>query len=126
MTIMHDQSKLSSWLQAELNKRGWSQSELARRASLSSATVSDILGERTNPRLDFCVGVAHAIGIRPEVVLRKAGLLPPLSEADETQEEINYLWQQLSDEEQELELVFLRSIMLRKKAKSPRTAPSTS
>ena len=66
------------WLTTELDTRGWTNSELARRADVGFSTVSRVFSRQQNPGLDFCIGVARALDLPPEDVLRRAGLLPPL------------------------------------------------
>jgi transcriptional regulator with XRE-family HTH domain len=72
----------SSWLYSELDKRSWSQSELARRAELAQPTISLVLSEQKNPGPEFCYGVARAFRLPAEVVFRRAGLLPPEPDGD--------------------------------------------
>jgi len=79
----------SDWLSAEIDARGWNKSELARRAGLNDSTVSMVINQKRNPGFDFCVSVANALEVRPEVVLRQAGLLPP--EPPEVEEEAGLL-----------------------------------
>lgn len=69
--------EFSEWLNEERNKRGWTQNELARRAGMTSSGVSQVITRRTFPGPEFCRGVARALGVPPERVFRKAGLLPP-------------------------------------------------
>lgn len=66
-----------SWLVEELDDRGWSQRELARRAGISAASVNQILGEQREPSPDFCISLASAFRLPAEFILRKAGHLPP-------------------------------------------------
>ncbi|NJK53248.1 MAG: helix-turn-helix transcriptional regulator [Leptolyngbyaceae cyanobacterium SU_3_3] len=45
---------LSTFLNDELKKRGWSQRELARRAELSPTSISEVLSGRRGPGRRFC------------------------------------------------------------------------
>jgi len=74
------------WLIVEMNTRGWSNSELARRSDVVQSTVSLVLSGKSRPGDDLCTGIARAFRITPEEVFRRAGLLPPLlaSENDPT------------------------------------------
>src|SRR5579872_2810947 len=50
----------------EMAKRGWSQSEVARRAGLSQPAVREIImGKTKNPRIDVILGLAKAFGVTP-------------------------------------------------------------
>ena len=72
-----ERATFSAWVHAEIDKRGWRASDLARAANVSKGTISDILNERRRPGLDVCVAIARALKYPPEDVLRIAGLLPP-------------------------------------------------
>ena len=65
-----------SWLEKELKARGWTMRELARRAGLTHVTISNVLNGTRNPGVEFCLGVARAFREPPELVFRRAGLLP--------------------------------------------------
>jgi len=67
-----------TWLTKELDVRGWSNNELARRANLASSSISMVISGKRTPGVNFCTGVARAFGIPPEEVMRYAGLLPSL------------------------------------------------
>lgn len=67
--------EFSKWLQAELNNRGWGQSDLARRSGLSTSQISNVLNGGRDAGPDFCIGVARALGISREEVFRQRGWL---------------------------------------------------
>jgi transcriptional regulator with XRE-family HTH domain len=67
-----------TWLTDEIVSRGWSNSELARRAGISPAAISMVMSGQNRPGNEFCLGIARALGIPPEDIFRKAGLLPDL------------------------------------------------
>lgn len=71
-------SDFGEWLSGEAHHRGWSLNELARRAGRGSSTVSMVANGLNRPGWDFCVGMARALGLPPEDVMRRAGLLPSL------------------------------------------------
>ncbi len=100
---------LVDWITKETENRGWSMRELARRANLSHATISNVLSQQRRPGWDFCVGIAQAFQVPPETVFRKAGLLPSKPETSEQAEEALHLFQQLSPEKQRLALKTLRA-----------------
>lgn len=88
----------ATWIINELDRRGWNQSELARRAGLSPTAVSDVLSSRRNPGLVFCDGIAQAFKMPSEDVYRIAGLLPGETDADPTLSKIQHLFSALQDE----------------------------
>lgn len=66
----------SLWLGQELERRGWSRSEAARRGEISPSSLDKVMGGFGNPGTRFCRGIARAFQISPEEVYRLAGLLP--------------------------------------------------
>lgn len=54
-------------------------SELARRAGLAPTTVIDVVNGKANPGTRFCSGVARALKVPADHVLRMAGHLPDSS-----------------------------------------------
>ena len=68
--MMFVDGKLAAWLVKELNIRGWSHRELARRSDLSQTTVSDVISEKRPATWDFCAAVARAMGISVDEVER--------------------------------------------------------
>lgn len=109
----------STWLMTELEKRGWTNSELARRAGVVPSTVSMILSNQKQPGLDFCVGVARALGELPETILRRAGLLPPLPAAVEEENEVLQIYRTLPATQRRTILSMLRALAPREARPSP-------
>jgi transcriptional regulator with XRE-family HTH domain len=72
-----------SWLYSEMEGRGWSISELARRAGVSHVAISNILNHKRNIGIDVCSGIAHAFrdSYSYTEVFRLAGIFPPLPAA---------------------------------------------
>ena len=71
-------TEIGEWLEGQLEERGWSSSELARRAGISQSSVSNVLTGKQVPGLEFCKGVAEALDVRTEELLQQAGHLPPM------------------------------------------------
>lgn len=67
---------LKEWLSQELKRRNWSHNELARQAGLSQSTVSSVISGNRNAGADFCVKVASALDVPPEMLLKMAAILP--------------------------------------------------
>lgn len=65
-----------NWLNAELDRRGWSRSEAARRGGISDSMFGKVIGGFANPGIDFCRGVSRAFDVPMEEVFRLAGILP--------------------------------------------------
>lgn len=73
----------NDWLEQELKRRRWRQTDLAQAMEMSDSTISHLLAGNRNPGPDLCNGIARAFGIPPEEVFRMAGLLPALPEEDD-------------------------------------------
>lgn len=74
---METRETIGDWLLRELEDRGWSQSELARRAGIGNATLSRIISGTRDAGPDVARAIAQALGETPEKIYRLAGLLPP-------------------------------------------------
>lgn len=75
---------LSDWIFDELNQRGWTPAELAKRAGVNTGTLSRVLTGDRNAGPDLCRAIAKALGEPPEKVFRIAGLLPALATTEDT------------------------------------------
>ncbi len=75
-----------------MKKRSWSQADLARKSGLDTSLVSNILSSRKNIGVTSANAIAKAFKIPPEIIFRKAGLLPEVFDSSERVEEIIYLY----------------------------------
>jgi len=116
------------WLRRELDKRGWSQNELARRAGLTSGSVSQVMTGLRRPGVEFCQGVARAFKISETVVFVEAGVMSPARNASEvTLQELYDLLKDLPVSEQRAILAEARERWESVHGESPpQLAPSTS
>lgn len=98
---MYQKVDFAQWLLKEMQARGISQAELARRASVSRATVSKTLKQKSFPSWEVCLAFAHGLDLPPEIVLRAATLLPEERQDNGRVEEeiIRYKVKELSDEQ---------------------------
>lgn len=119
---------MSIWIAKELEQRGWSHRELARRAGVSQTAVSQAVSMGRGIGWDFCAAIAKPLGVSPEHVFRLAGLLPslPASEDGPILEEIIEIVKHLPNEEKEevRDYAKLRYEKLEKK-KPPKTIAVT-
>lgn len=101
----------SDWLVDWLNKKGWTQSELANRAGVTRTAISDVISRRRNPGTDLCLAIARALDLPPEIVFRAAGLLPPAPSNTEFEEHFLHLLRQLPPKERQeiLELLMFKT-----------------
>lgn len=113
----------SEWLYQQIDKRGWSQSELARRAKVSRTAISNVLNNNRQPGTDLCLAIADAFKMPPEHVFRAAGLLPPNPDNDPLLDRANHLLAQLPPEKQQEALAFLDFLVERSQSSEPDTRP---
>lgn len=89
----------SEWVTKELEIRGWSRSEAARRGHISPSMFDKVINGYSKPGTKFLDGIARAFGIDPILVYRKAGLIPNGTEVISFQD-WEYLLAQLPEEDQ--------------------------
>lgn len=66
--------ELANYLRDELNRRGWSATQLAARARLPKQTISNILNKpEMTPELPTYVALAEALGVSLAFLLERAG-----------------------------------------------------
>lgn len=106
--------KFSEWIDAELHQRGWSYREFSRRVNRSHSYVTNIANGTTEPDAQILRKIADAFNLSPEDVFRRAGLLPPETAPGPGTRELTYLFDQLSDEDQEEALIILRGYVREK------------
>ena len=82
MSSVDNSLDFAEWLHQEINKRQWSQADLARNADLSRAVINKLLNGRTYPQPNTLDAIARALKLPTETMYRKAGLLPRASETD--------------------------------------------
>lgn len=99
------------WLLNELKKRGWSQSELAKRAGLAPSTISNIFNANKGLGEVSLSAIAKALNVPTEIVFRAAGFLPKAHIMTEQKEEILYLFDKLSEQEKKDAIRYLRFLI---------------
>jgi plasmid maintenance system antidote protein VapI len=68
-------NSFGAWLQAEIDKRGWTKSMLARNAKVSPAAISDVISGRRNIGPELARSIAKALKMEQEAVFRIAGIM---------------------------------------------------
>ena len=119
---------LQDFILKQVGDRGWSLNELARRAGLSSGSISMVMSEQRRAGPVFCNGIARALKISPEEVFRRAGLLPPAPPENPSIIEVTRLFVKLSPEQREYVLTTMRALRQeqeRKAAIGPVAEPAT-
>ena len=116
---MEMSDNLINWIEHEINTRGWSIRELARRSELAPTTISDVLGNRARAGLQFCNGIARAFKVPPERVFREAGLLPAViigQDDEQKKKELDDYWKYLTTGERDTLTTMARALYERRTA----------
>jgi transcriptional regulator with XRE-family HTH domain len=103
-------SEFGEWLATELKTRAWSSSELARRAGISQSSVSNVLTGKQIPGLEFCKGVARALNVPADRLLRLAGHLAPMPDSVAEEQEAMRLFRMLNGQMRSVALSVLRAL----------------
>lgn len=73
----------ADWFNRQLKRREWGRSDFHRKSGVSRSTVySWSTGERV-PDPPLCETIAETFGVKPELVMAKAGHLPEYAETDD-------------------------------------------
>ena len=95
MSSVGSKLKFAEWLQSEMNKRGWSQSDCARSADLNRAVINKLINGKSRPQPATLIAISRAFRIPVETAYRAAGLLPPSPDGDEITNEMLYIFKSL-------------------------------
>ena len=98
MCLLMTMNDFPDWLRKELEKRNWSQADLARRSGISAPQITRVLSGERSFSSDSLLAIAKAFKLPPEHVFQAAGILPPKSEEDKLIEQIIALTEGLSEE----------------------------
>ena len=113
-------ASFSQWLQTEMNKRGWSQSDCARAANLNRAVINKLLNGRCNPQPATLMAIARAFKIPVETTYRAAGLLPPSAAMDETTAELMFIFNSIqSPQRRATAIALLKALVLEEENDQP-------
>jgi transcriptional regulator with XRE-family HTH domain len=87
--------RFAEWLQQELDKHGWSQSDCARACDLNRAVINKLLNGKSRPQPMTLMAIARGLKIPMETAYRAAGLLPPSNDDDEATQELIHIFHSL-------------------------------
>lgn len=102
----------SEWLQAEMDKRGWSQSDLARAADLNRAVVNKLLNGKSHPQPSTLEAISRALKIPLETIYRVAGLLPANPDNDDAMEEAMYIFKSIQNSQRRATAIALLKALI--------------
>ena len=107
MLVVGQHLRFTEWLQAEMDKRGWSQSDCARACDLNRAVINKLLNGKCKPQPTTLMAIARGFKIPIEIVYRAAGLLPPSSDGDDTTLEVLYIFKSLQSPQRKATAIML-------------------
>jgi len=110
--------KFIDWLNDQLDRQGLSDREMARRGGISQSSIS-LVRSGSNPGLKTLQAIATGLEIPLSVVLQKAGL-DDMAEMTATRKEADFLFTQLTDEDQDTVLTMMRALIRRKREAATR------
>lgn len=99
--------RFTEWLQAEIDKRGWSQSDCARASDLNRAVINKLLNGKCKPQPPTLIALARGFKIPVEVAYRAAGLLPPNHDMDDELQEVIYIFSSLRSPQRKATAIML-------------------
>lgn len=99
--------RFAEWLQSEIDKRGWSQSDCARAADLNRAVINKLLNGKSKPQPHTLVAIARAFKIPIEIAYRAAGLLPPSTDGDDSLEELIHIFKSIQSPQRRTTAIML-------------------
>lgn len=102
----------SEWLQQEMDKRGWSQSDCARAADLNRAVINKLLNGKCKPQPSTLIAIARAFKIPVEIAYRAAGLLPPSIDLDDTSAEVVHIFNSIQSPQRKITAIMLLRTLL--------------
>src|SRR6266498_529199 len=105
--------QFSEWLQSEMDKRGWSQSDLARSADLNRAVINKLLNAKSKPQPSTLGAIARALKIPIEITFRAAGLLPRSADHDDTEEELIHILKSIKSPERKVTAIVLLKALIK-------------
>lgn len=102
------------WLLTQLEERGWSQSELARRVGVTRQAIGRIINEGRKPQIETINNIAMALGESPTELMIRAGLLKEINDPRQAAVEIlGYKLEELDDTQLDEVLQFIEFIQNR-------------
>ena len=99
--------RFAEWLQTEIDKHGWSQSDCARACDLNRAVINKLLNGKSNPQPVTLIAIARGFKIPVEIVYRAAGLLPPSPDGDDAVLEILRFFRRLQNPQRKSTAIML-------------------
>jgi len=100
-----------SWLQSELDKREWTQADLARRSGMNSALVSYLTNGTRKLGLSSAIILSKTLRVPIETILAEAGHIQQPSQNEAKESQLLYLFRLLPEDEQDRMIAYIEAIL---------------
>lgn len=107
MFLVGQSLRFAEWLQAEMDKRGWSQSDCARACELNRAVINKLLNGKSRAQPITLAAIARGFKIPVETAYRAAGLLPPSTDGDDSTQEVIYIFRSIQSPQRKATAIML-------------------
>ena len=107
MFVVGQSMRFTEWLQTEMDKHGWSQSDCARASDLNRAVINKLLNGKCKPQPATLIALARGFKIPVEAAYRAAGLLPPNQDLDDEVQEVIYIFNSLRSPQRKATAIML-------------------
>ena len=107
MFLVGQNMRFSEWLQSEIDRRGWSQSDCARACELNRAVINKLLNRKCKPQPVTLIAIARGFKIPVETVYRVAGLLPLSTDGDDSTQEVIHLFKTIQSPQRKATAIML-------------------
>jgi transcriptional regulator with XRE-family HTH domain len=104
--------RFAEWLQAEIDKRGWSQSDCARACDLNRAVINKLLNGKCKPQPSTLMAIARGFKIPVETAYRAAGLLPSINDGDDATQEVIHIFRSLQSPQRKATAIMLMKALV--------------
>ena len=121
MSAVGQKIQFPEWLQMEMDKRGWSQSDLARSADLNRAVINKLLNGKSHPQPATLEAISRALKIPIEVTYRAAGLLPTTPDNDDTLDEAIHVLRSIHSTQRKTTAIALLKALITEEEHEQRT-----
>lgn len=103
--------EFGKWIQNEINRRGWTQSDLARESGLHTAAVSYLIGGSRKIGLSSAIGLSKAFNMPLEEILVAAGFMPWLEINSTKEAALLQTFRRLTPQEQDRAIDYLEAVL---------------
>lgn len=113
--------RFAEWLQLEISKRGWSQSDCARACNLNRAVINKLLNGRCNPQPATLMAIARGLKIPVITAYQAAGLLPASTENEQTTQELLFVFSRIKSPRRKATAIRLLNALANEEESEQRT-----